>query len=68
MDQPSLVTAVVRDVLGGNLIGAYLHGSATSGGLRPTSDIDVLGVIGRPTTTSERAALIERLLPVSRPR
>ena len=65
MDQLPRVTAVVRDVLRNNLIGAYLHGSATSGGLRPTSDIDVLGVIGRPTTTSERAVLIERLLLVS---
>ena len=43
------VIAIVRDVLGEALIGAYLHGSAVLGGLRPTSDIDVLAVIDRPT-------------------
>jgi predicted nucleotidyltransferase len=65
MDQAQRVAAVVREVLGENVIGAYLHGSAVFGGLRPTSDIDVLGVVQRPTTSDERRALIARLLPIS---
>ena len=59
------VVAIVRDVLGSALIGAYLHGSAVLGGLRPTSDIDVLAVIDRRTTEPERAALVDRLLEIS---
>jgi len=59
------VAAIVHDVLGESLIGAYLHGSAVLGGLRPTSDIDVLAVVSRPTTESERRALVDRLLEIS---
>jgi predicted nucleotidyltransferase len=59
------VVAIVRDVLGDALIGAYLHGSAVLGGLRPTSDIDVLAVIDRPTSEQERRAIVDRLLDVS---
>ena len=59
------VVAIVRDVLGEALIGAYLHGSAVLGGLRPTSDVDVLAVIDRRTTEPERGALVDRLLEVS---
>jgi predicted nucleotidyltransferase len=59
------VAAIVRDALGGALIGAYLHGSAVLGGLRPTSDIDVLAVIDRPTTEPQRRALVDRLLEIS---
>lgn len=65
MDQAERITAVVREVLGENVLGAYLHGSAAFDGLHPTSDIDVLGVVQRPTTPDERRALIERLLPIS---
>jgi streptomycin 3"-adenylyltransferase len=43
----------------------YLHGSAVLGGLKPTSDIDLLVVAGRPTTTDERRRLIDGLLPIS---
>jgi streptomycin 3"-adenylyltransferase len=59
------VVAIVRDALGEALIGAYLHGSAVLGGLRPTSDIDVLAVIDRPTTEAERGAIVDRLLEIS---
>lgn len=65
MDQADRVVAVVREVLGSAVIGAYLHGSAVLGGLRPTSDIDVLVVAKRPTTLDEKRALIECLLPTS---
>ena len=68
LETPSVaheVVAIVRDVLGDALIGAYLHGSAVLGGLRLTSDIDVLAVIDRPTTEPERQALVDRLLEIS---
>ena len=59
------VVAIVRDVLGEALIGAYLHGSAVLGGLRPTSDVDILAVIDRSTTEAERRTLVDRLLEIS---
>lgn len=65
MDQPQRVVAVVREALGEAVIAAYLHGSAASGDLRSTSDVDVLVVTRRPTTLHEKRALITRLLPMS---
>ena len=52
-------------MLGDAVIGAYLHGSAVLGGLRPTSDVDVLAVIDRPTGIEERRAITDRLLGIS---
>ena len=52
-------------MLGDAVVGAYLHGSAVLGGLRPTSDIDVLVVIDRPTGIEERRAITDRLLGIS---
>lgn len=52
-------------MVGESLIGAYLHGSAVLGGLTPTSDLDVLAVIDRPTTAEERKTLVDRLLVAS---
>ena len=65
MTQTTRIVSVVREVLGDNLIAVYLHGSAVLGGLRPTSDLDVLAVARRPTTLDEKRALIARLLPMS---
>jgi predicted nucleotidyltransferase len=65
MDKAERVVGIVREVLADAVVGAYLHGSAASGGLQPTSDIDVLVVARRPTTLDEKRALIERLLPIS---
>ena len=59
------VVLIVRETLGDGLIGAYLHGSAVLGGLRPTSDLDVLAVINRATTEDERRVLVQRLLEIS---
>ncbi len=47
------------------LVGAYLHGSAVLGGLRPSSDLDVLAVVARPTTDGERRTIVARLLEIS---
>ena len=64
-DQIEQVVSLVRDVLGEDVLGVYLLGSAAVGSLRPASDIDLLAVARRPTTPTERRILIERLLPVS---
>lgn len=37
------VVGVVRWSLGTSIVGAYLFGSSTVGGLKPQSDLDVLG-------------------------
>lgn len=59
------VVRLVQQVLGPEVLGAYQHGSAVLGGLQPTSDIDVLVVLPRPTTEPERRAIVEELLDVS---
>jgi streptomycin 3"-adenylyltransferase len=56
---------LVRDVLGEDVLGAYLHGSAVLDGLRPGSDVDVLAVLRRSATTAERRALVDGLLDIS---
>lgn len=62
MEQLDRVTALVREVLGEAVLGIYLHGSAVFGGLRPRSDLDLLAVVARPTTATERRRLVKRLL------
>ncbi|HEX6682705.1 MAG TPA: aminoglycoside adenylyltransferase family protein [Candidatus Limnocylindrales bacterium] len=59
------VVSLVGEVLGENLIGAYLHGSAVLGGLRPTSDVDVLVVSRRSATPEQRRQLVDGLLDIS---
>jgi streptomycin 3"-adenylyltransferase len=63
--QLARVVDLTRDVLGADLTGAYLFGSAVVGGLRPESDLDVLALSRRPTTADEQRALVERLLAIS---
>jgi streptomycin 3"-adenylyltransferase len=59
------VVALVREVLGENLVGAYLHGSAVLGGLRPGSDIDVFAVSRQSATPEQRRKLVDGLLDIS---
>ncbi|HWE64699.1 MAG TPA: aminoglycoside adenylyltransferase family protein [Chloroflexota bacterium] len=59
------VLALVGEVLGPGVVGAYLHGSSVLGGLRPRSDVDILVVARRPTTRDEKRRLVDRLLTVS---
>lgn len=49
----------------GEIVGVYLYGSATSGGLRPDSDLDVLVLTRRSLTPGERMALTHVLLDAS---
>ncbi|MER5741329.1 MULTISPECIES: aminoglycoside adenylyltransferase family protein [unclassified Streptomyces] len=65
-EQARRVVRLVRETLGDPAVrAACLHGSAVLGGLRPTSDVDVLVVLDRPTTGAERRALTDALLAVS---
>jgi len=59
------VIDVVWGVLSPDAVGAYLHGSAVRGGLRPGSDVDVLVVTGRRTSPAQRRALVEGLMDIS---
>jgi hypothetical protein len=59
------VVALVWGVLGPNVVGAYLFGSAVGGGLRPRSDLDVLVVSERALTRDEKRELVDRILPIS---
>lgn len=63
--QIAAATDIIRDILGDAALAAYLYGSAVAGGLRPASDLDVLVVSGRSLSGDERAAIIQRLLPIS---
>jgi len=64
-DQCGRVVALVRELLGEAVVGVYLHGSAVLGGLKPTSDLDVLVVANRSMTPDERRELIGLLMPIS---
>jgi len=65
MGQVDEIVRLVRDVLGSDVIGAYLHGSAVLGTLRPRSDTDVLVVSRGRMTPGQRRALVDRLLAIS---
>ena len=52
-------------LLGNELLGVYLYGSAMVGGLQRYSDIDVFAVSGRRLTLDEKAILEGRLLGIS---
>jgi predicted nucleotidyltransferase len=59
------VVELVCEVLGPDVLGVYLFGSAVLGGLRPESDLDLLAVSARPTTLDEKRRVVERLLSIS---
>jgi predicted nucleotidyltransferase len=63
--QTGEVLHLVHETLGAEVVGVYLHGSAVLGGLRPSSDLDVLVVARRRTTDHERRALVHGLLGIS---
>lgn len=56
---------LLKTLLGPDLLGVYLYGSALVGGLQKYSDLDLAVVIGRATTLEEKAKLIARLLQIS---
>jgi predicted nucleotidyltransferase len=57
--------AGLRELLGDDLVGVYVHGSLAFGCHGPRSDFDALAVSSRPTTVEERerlAALVQKPL------
>lgn len=65
MTQLDEIVTLIHRVLGDDAIGAYLHGSAVLGKLRPRSDTDVLVVSGRRLTAAQRRALVHGLMALS---
>ena len=65
MDQLEQVVQLTTDVIGDDLIGAYLHGSSVLIGLRPASDVDILAVTRRSLDDGQRRAPVAGLLPIS---
>jgi len=65
-DQAGAVLGVLdRALPPGVLLGAYLYGSAVVGGLKPDSDLDILAVVDRRLSDTERGAILASLLPIS---
>lgn len=56
---------LLKTILGPNLLGVYLYGSALVGGLQRYSDVDLFVVTNRATTTEEKSRLIANLLRIS---
>lgn len=56
---------LLKKVLGADVLGVYLYGSAVVGGLQKYSDIDLFVVIQRQTTLEEKKQLIAGLLDIS---
>ncbi|MGW8375063.1 aminoglycoside adenylyltransferase family protein [Streptomyces sp. ODS28] len=65
MDQLRETVSLLRSVLGQELVGAYLHGSAVRGGLQPASDLDVLAVVRSSLDEPRRRELLAGLLEIS---
>jgi len=56
---------LLKMILGPDLLSVYLYGSSLVGGLQKYSDIDLLVVTNRATTSEEKTRLIANLLQIS---
>jgi len=65
--QLSQALAVIERHLASTLLAVHLYGSALDGGLKPTSDIDLLVTVSARPEESVRQALLLDLLEVSAP-
>ena len=65
VSQQREVVHLLREVLGSDLLGVYLYGSAVLGGLRPHSDVDVFAVSRRTLRPSERRRLMGGVMEFS---
>ncbi|WP_407352834.1 aminoglycoside adenylyltransferase family protein [Luteimonas sp. R10] len=65
--QAAEVAALLEERFGDDLAALYLYGSYVDGGLRPQSDIDLLGVLRRPLSAPERSSVMDALLSLSAP-
>jgi streptomycin 3"-adenylyltransferase len=59
------VDVIRRGLADAEIVGLYLYGSAVAGGLRPDSDLDLFVVTDRRLTATEKARIVEGLLPIS---
>ena len=60
------VSGAICGILGGDLVGLYVHGSLALGCFNPAwSDIDILAVTGRNLTEEEKLALVDVFLRLS---
>ncbi|MBL4818045.1 MAG: DUF4111 domain-containing protein, partial [Deltaproteobacteria bacterium] len=64
-EQISQCLNVLGGILGKDLLGVYLYGSAVAGGLKTFSDIDLFVISNRATTIVEKAKLIGEILKIS---
>ncbi len=64
-EQITQCLCLLKDILGQDLLGVYLYGSAIVGGLQKYSDIDLFVVTDRKTTYEEKAKLVGVLLQIS---
>ena len=66
VEQSDAAIGVIRAGLAdAEVVGIYLYGSAVAGGLRPDSDLDLFVVTDRRLSGSEKARIVEGLLPIS---
>ena len=56
---------LVKEIFGKDLLGVYLYGSSTLGGLQKYRDIDLFVVANRATTHKEKAKIVTSLLNIS---
>ena len=56
---------ILQQHFSNSLVAVYLYGSSVSGGLKPTSDIDILAVIENTVDKETRKRLIHDLMCVS---
>ena len=56
---------LLKTILGPDLLGVYLYGSSLVGGLQKYSDIDLLVITNRATTSEEKTRLVANLLQIS---
>jgi len=64
-EQLAAVVAPIKAVVGQDIVGIYLFGSAVVGGMRPGSDLDLFVVSRRSTTRDEQQWLVDLLARVS---
>jgi len=64
----AMVGGRLRDVLGPDLVGVYLHGSAVLGGWHPhVNDVDLLAVVVGPLEQAAKTAVAGRLIEPTPP-
>lgn len=63
--QVASVQAILQRSLEGSLCAVYLFGSALHGGLKPSSDIDLMAVVREPLVDTTRRSLMQELLAYS---